>query len=161
MEVITQQVRSSPRTISQCNRCVFVGWRHLKHTPAPCFKIKRKKQSNKIRVTTRVTHTHPPHTPKVQTGWSAFEPWSPLRPTAPSGVLEPSMGWTSSRHLGGGRRALKRAAAPGVAKPKPLKDQVKKRTAWCGSVLFCFCCEKVSQGFDVQRCSHVVHVAQD
>ena len=25
-----------PQSISLCNRCVFVGWRHLKHTPSPC-----------------------------------------------------------------------------------------------------------------------------
>ena len=26
-----------PQSISLCNRCVFVGWRHLKHTPSPCI----------------------------------------------------------------------------------------------------------------------------
>ena len=27
-----------PQTISPCNKRVFVGWRHLKHTPIPCEK---------------------------------------------------------------------------------------------------------------------------
>ena len=26
-----------PQSISLCNRCVFVGWRHLKHTPSHCW----------------------------------------------------------------------------------------------------------------------------
>ena len=32
-----------PQSISLCNRCVFVGWRHLKHTPSPCMKIEKSK----------------------------------------------------------------------------------------------------------------------
>ena len=59
-----------PQSISLCNRCVFVGWRHLKHTPSPCVKMKtenheplKNKSAPKYRVEVLhlfrwSTHTH-------------------------------------------------------------------------------------------------------
>ena len=52
-----------PQSISLCNRCVFVGWRHLKHTPSPCIKIRKGEDKGRKRekfyIYLDVTHTHP------------------------------------------------------------------------------------------------------
>ena len=51
-----------PQSISLCNRCVFVGWRHLKHTPSPCIKIRKGEDKGRKRekfyIYLDVTHTH-------------------------------------------------------------------------------------------------------
>ena len=54
-----------PQSISLCNRCVFVGWRHLKHTPSPCIKVKSwtiteplKNRGEVLHLYRWSTHTH-------------------------------------------------------------------------------------------------------
>ena len=58
-----------PQSISLCNRCVFVGWRHLKHTPSPCIKIRKGEDKGRKRekfyIYLDVTHTHTPGRSRV------------------------------------------------------------------------------------------------